>query len=61
MSSISAISQYLPVTPPAAVVGSTRSQPAQSNRESEDSKAKEAAKVQAAKAPGTGTLFDIKA
>lgn len=58
MSAISSVSQYLPVTPPAPVQAS-RQAPTPISR---DDDAKEAAKsAPAAKAPGTGTVVDIRA
>jgi len=56
MSAISSVSQFLPVLPPAPVAPSSRQVP---QTQSRDDQAKEVTK--AAKAPGTGTLVDIRA
>lgn len=58
MSAISSVSQFLPVTPPAPVQASRQSVTPTPTR---DEAAKEAAKPAASKAPGTGTVVDIKA
>jgi hypothetical protein len=59
MSAISSVSQFLPVTPPAPVAPSRQSAPPPPSR---DEAAKEASKpASASKAPGTGTIVDIKA
>jgi hypothetical protein len=57
MSAISSVSQFLPVLPPAPVAPSRNSAPPVQSR---DDAAKEATKPASSKAPGTGTVVDIK-